>query len=65
MSDEKNNSAAPSSAAARTGKLAIIGAILAAGSEAPGGTLRAVAWANLVACLLVLMATSRMTITLH
>ncbi len=30
MSDEKNNSAAPSSATARTGKLAIIGAILAA-----------------------------------
>ncbi|MEI7926739.1 MAG: hypothetical protein WCI61_11220 [Chloroflexota bacterium] len=38
---------------------------LARGDAAPSGVLRAVVWLNLLACLLTLLATTRMTITLH
>jgi len=38
---------------------------LARGDEAASGMLRAVVWLNLLACLLTLLATTRMTITLH
>ena len=38
---------------------------LARGDEAVSGVLRAVVWLNLLACLLTLLATTRMTMTLH
>ena len=38
---------------------------LARGDEGASGILRAVVWLNLLACLLTLLATTRMTITLH
>ena len=38
---------------------------VAAGVDAPSGPMRGLVWLNVLACVLVLMATSRMTITLH
>ena len=52
-------------AASLASRFALAPAALRRGDAAASGALRAVVWLNLLACLLTLLATTRMTITLH